>query len=281
MRRYPVFLRRTAIIGLAAAAAACHGSSSSNVATNQQEAYGVWTGTDTVSKLGMTGIITTLNDAVFIRSDGVLYTGTNSGQPTIAVIQAALSGQLHGYSPFGGSFADGSTFGVGTLGGNVTTGATLDATLSFTTTANPTNMNSASGTTSTTQWSLNFESAYAGAPTLSAIAGNYADATTGDPSEGATISISASGAMTAQAATTGCVLNGQVAATDTQNQIYQFTYTYASCTGKYAPWNAIQFTGLGALDTKSTPSTIMLAVAGQAPSPSLINYGFALTLSKT
>jgi hypothetical protein len=281
MRRYPVFLRRAAILGLAAAAVACHGSSSSNVATNPQDAYGVWSGTDSGSGLALVGIVNTLDNAVFIRSDGVLYTGTNAGQPTVAVTQGALSGQLHGYSPFGGSFADGSTFGVGTLGGNVTTGATLDATLSFTTVANPTNMNSASGTTSTTQWSLNFESAYVGAPTLSAIAGNYADATTGDPSEGATISISGSGAMTAQAATTGCVLNGQVAATDTQNQIYQFTYSYGSCTGKYAPLNGIQFTGQGALNSKSTPATIVLAVSGQAPSPTPTNYGFALALSKT
>jgi hypothetical protein len=142
-------------------------------------------------------------------------------------------------------------------------------------------MNSASGTTSTTQWSLNFESAYAGAPTLSAIAGNYTDATTGDPSEGATISISGSGAMTAQAATTGCVLNGQVSATDTQNQIYQFSYSYGSCTGKYAPLNGIQFTGQGALNIKSTPATIVLAVSGQAPSPTPTNYGLALALSKT
>jgi len=274
-------LHRAAIIGLTAAAAACHGSSSSNVATDQQEAYGVWSGTDSGSGLALVGIVNTLDNAVFIRSDGVLYTGNNSGQPTIAVIQAALSGQLLGYSPFGGTFADGSTLGVGTLGGNVTTGATLEATLSFTTTSNPTNMSSASDTTSTTQWSLNFESAYAGAPTLSAIAGNYADGTTGDPAEGATISISASGAMTAQAATTGCVLNGQVAATDTQNQIYQFSYTYASCTGKYAVLNGIQFTGMGALNTKSTPNTIVLAVSGQAPSPTLTSYGFALALSKS
>lgn len=280
MRRYPVFLRRAAIIGLAAAAAACHGSSSSNVATNQQGAYGVWSGTDSSSGLALVGIVNTLNNAVFIRSDGVLYTGTNSGQPTIAVVQSTLSGQLQGYSPLGGSFADGSTFGVGTLGGNVTTGATLNATLSFTTVANPTNMNSASGTTSTTQWTLNFESAYAGVPTQSAIAGNYVDATTGDPAEGATISISASGAMTAQAATTGCVLNGQVTATDTQNQIYQFSYTYASCSGKFAAVNTVQFTGLGALDTKSSPVTIVLAVSGQAPATQT-NYGLSATLNKT
>jgi hypothetical protein len=283
MHRYPVFLRRSAIIGLAAAAAACHGSSSSNVATDQQQAYGVWSGTDTGSQLGLTGIVNTLNAAVFIRADGAVYTGTNSGQTTIVVNQGALSGQLHGYSPFGGSFPDGFTFGIGTLGGSVTSGKTLDGTWNFTTVDNPTNMNSTPGTTTTTQWALSFESDYAGAPTLSAIAGNYTDATpsSGDPSLGSVISISASGAMTAQAATTGCVLNGQVSVTDTTNQIYQVTYSYASCTGSYAVLNGIQFSGMGALNAKVTPATIVLGVSGQASAAPQTSYGLTLTLTKS
>jgi hypothetical protein len=280
MPRTLSFLRGSAILCLAAGAAACHGGSSSNTATNPQNAYGVWSGTDTGSGLALVGIVDSQNDAAFIRADGVLYAGTNSGQPTISVIQGALAAQMQGYSPFGGSFADGSTFGIGTLGGTVTTGKTLDGTWSFTTVANPTNVNSTAGTTTTTQWALNFESAFAGAPSLSTISGNYTDTTTGDPSEGAVLAISASGSVTAQAASTGCVLNGQVTATDTANQIYKFSYSYASCTGDFTVLNGIQFTGLGALNTKSSPVGLVIGVSGQSTS-TRTSYGLALALTKS
>ena len=248
--------RLAAAVVVAAGAAACHGSSSPNTATDQQYPFGIFTGTDS-SGDAVTAIINTGDSAVFIsaskNSAGQLvytqYTGLVAGS------QSPIDGTLHGYPQALQTFADGSNFGIGTLGGLVTTNTSITGTFAFTTTAN---------TTSSTVWTLTFDSIYNAAGTLSAIAGNYSDATLDDPSDGATVSITASGAVTAQAPATGCALTGQLSASTESNDIYTVTLSYASCTGAAAALNSIQFTGFAILNTSVSPAQVTIAVTGES-----------------
>ena len=263
--------RLAAAVVVAAGAAACHGSSSPNTATDQQYPFGIFTGTDS-SGDAVTAIINTGDSAVFIsaskNSAGQLvytqYTGL------LSALQNSIDGTLHGYPQALQTFADGSNFGVGTLGGVVTTNTSLSGTFSFTTTAN---------STSTTVWTLAFDSIYTNTGSLGAIAGNYSDATLDDPSSGATVSITASGAMTAQAPATGCALTGQISASTENNDIYPVTMSYASCSGTSAPLNSIKFSGFAILDTTVSPAEVTVAVTGESSSET--NYGVVMALAAT
>ena len=113
-------------------------NNSSGTSTDQS-ATGVWSGSDSVSGLGVTAIINSGGDATFIRSDGVQFTGT------VQVSGSALAVTVDGYSDFGSAFSDGSTSGLGTLNGTVTTAASITASLTFTT---------ADSTAITGSWSL-------------------------------------------------------------------------------------------------------------------------------
>jgi hypothetical protein len=261
-----------AVVVIAGGAAACHGSSSSNTATDQQNPFGIFTGTDS-SGDAVTAIIDTGYSAIFIsaskNSAGQLvytqYTGL-----LVPSLQYSVNGTLHGYPQPLQTFADGSNFGIGTLGGVVTTNTDLSGTFSFTTISN---------TTSTTVWTLSFDSIYTTAGTLSAIAGNYADATLDDPSDGATVSITASGAITAQAPATGCALTGTISASSESNDIYPVTLSYASCSGTSSVLNSIQFTGFAVLNTAVSPTAVTIAVTGE--SATQINYGVVMALTAT
>jgi hypothetical protein len=263
--------RLAAVVAITGGAAACHGSGSSNTATDQQSPFGIFTGTDS-SGDAVTAIINTGYSAVFIsaskNSAGQLvytqYTGL------VASLQSTIDGTLHGYPQALQAFADGSNFGVGTLGGLVTTNTSLSGTFSFTTTDN---------STSTTVWTLVFDPIYTTAGNLSAIAGNYSDATLDDPSSGATVSITASGAMTAQAPATGCALTGQISASADNNDIYSVTLSYASCSGASAALNSIKFTGFAILDTTISPAEVTVAVTGESSSQT--NYGVVMALAAT
>jgi len=262
--------RRVAAVVVAGCAAACHGSSS-NTATDQQYPFGIFKGTDS-SGNAVTAIIDTSYSAVFIsaskNSAGQLlytqYTGIVAG------LQSTIDGTLHGYPQALQTFADGSNFGIGTLGGLVTTSKSLSGTFSFTTTAN---------STSTTVWTLVYDSIYDTGGSLSAIAGNYSDATLDDPSSGATVSITASGAMTAQAPATGCALTGQISASSESKDIYPVTLSYASCTGTAAALNSISFSGLAVLDTTVSPAQVTIAVTGESAKQT--NYGVVMALTAT
>jgi len=263
--------RLAAAVVVAAGAAACHGSSSPNTATDQQYPFGIFTGTDS-SGNAVTAIIDTGYSAVFIsaskNSAGQLvytqYTGL------LSALQNSIDGTLHGYPQALQTFADGSNFGVGTLGGVVTTNTDLSGTFQFTTTSN---------STSTTVWTLTFDSIYNTAGTLSAIAGNYADATLDDPSDGATVSITASGAITAQAPATGCALTGTISASSESNDIYPVSLSYASCNTASSDLNSIQFTGFAILDTTVSPTQVTIAVTGE--STKQVNYGVVMALTAT
>jgi hypothetical protein len=239
---------RSRFIGLAAVftaacLAGCNSSTSSGSgSTTDQSATGVWSGTDSVTGDAVVAVINSGGQAAFIRSDGVQFDGT------VQVSGSTLAATVTGYTNFNQTFSDGSTYGIGTLNGSVSTGGSLTASLTFTTNDN---------TSLTGTWSLSFEALSNTASSTSAVAGNYTDVATN-----ATLSITSAGVMTEQNTANGCVLNGSISTTDSSVNVYQVSYTLEDCTGTYAPLNGVQFTGLGYLNTNASPTELVIAVAG-------------------
>jgi len=251
MHRCSHFSGFSAVMALALCVSGCGGSSSSSSSstTTNASAAGIWTGTDSASGLALSGIVNAAGLADFIRSDGVQYVGA------VQVSGTALAVTLDGYTQFGAEFSDGSTYGVGTLNATVSTGGSISGTLTFTTSDN---------TATSSTWSLTFDSLYDTASSLSAISGNYSDSSTGDPSSGATVSITSGGVMTAQNSADSCVLNGQVSANNTSYDVYEISYSYESCTGADAVLNGVQFTGLAILNSNVSPVQIVIGGTGQS-----------------
>jgi hypothetical protein len=250
-----------ALLPLALAIAGCGsgsldlGGSDSNPTT--ASAAGIWVGTDSASGLTLTGIIDAAGAADFIRSDGTQYFGTAQVSGT------ALDVTLDVYTQFGNQFGDGSTYAVGTFSGMIN-GSSLSGNVSFTTTDNNAVMS---------MWSLTFDTLYNTASSLSDISGNYMDTSSDDPLSGAAVSISGTGAITAQSASTGCVLNGQVSTVSTSSDAYAVSYTLENCAGADAVLNGIALSGLALLNSNASPVQIVLGVRGQSASGS--NYGIA------
>jgi hypothetical protein len=257
---------RSFLLGLATALtlSACHwgpaaaGSGNPNPVP-QTATEGLWTGTDTVSLLTVTGIVDGDGKALFIRSDGLEFVGTLDASGGL------VSAGVDGYANYGSTFSDGTTYGAGTLTGTVTAGQSLDLTLQFNTSANM----AVSGT-----WNLSFLTLSTSGATVAKISGNYTDAVTG-----ASLAISSGGALSAQGATsgwTGCVLTGTVTVPDVNYDVYNVSYSYASCTGEWAALNGVTFTGLALLNSNNSPMQIIMGAAGGDGSG---DYGIVSTLN--
>jgi hypothetical protein len=248
------------ILALTAAAvtAGCNSSTDNGSGTSgvtNASATGVWSGTDSVSGLGVTALINAAGQAIFIRGDGVQFFGT------VQVSGNTLAVTVDGYSDFPATFSDGSTSGLGTLEGNVSTGATITATLTFNTTGN---------TAVSGSWSLTFEALSNDSSSTSAVSANYTDNVTGT-----VLAIASSGVMTSQNANNGCVLNGSISSNDSSHDLYEVSYTYGSCTSTYAVLNGVQFTGLATLN----PATSQLTMAVSGASTSGARYAIESTLT--
>lgn len=244
---------------LALLAASCNSTSTDSTNTTTQSATGVWSGSDSVSGLGITAIINSAGQATFIRSDGVQFTGSAQ------VSGSSLAVTVDGYPDFSATFSDGSTYGIGTLDGSVTTGSTLTATLTFTTNDN---------TAITGTWSLTYEALSANTSSTLAISGNYTDTVTG-----AVIAISNSGVMSGTTASNSCALTGSVSTSDSTTNVYEVAYSYSACTGTYAVLNGVQFTGLATLNPNLSPAQILMAVTGTATTGD--KYAIISTLGAT
>ena len=252
----PLALVAGAAAGLAAGCNSTDDGTGSGSSTTNASATGVWSGTDSVSGLAVTAIINAAGDAVFMRSDGILFVGpAQVSNDTLAVA-------VDGYSDFPTTFSDGSSYGIGTLNGTVSTGSSIAATLTFTTNGNT----AISGT-----WSLSFAAESNNASSTSAVSGNYTDTVTG-----AVLAISSNGVMTSQNASNSCVLNGSISTDDSTHNIYEVAYSFENCTGTYASVNGVQFTGLATLNTAVAPAQLTMAVSGASSSS---KYGIVSTLN--
>ncbi len=238
-----------------------------SASTTTGTAAGIWTGTDSVSGLQLTGFINADGQADVIRSDGVQFVGTAQVSGT------ALTITLNGYTQYDYQFSDGSTFGTGTFSGTFSSGSTISGTLQFTT---------ADDTGISSTWSLTFDSLYNTASSLSAVSGTYTDNLAGvsdglDPLSGSSVTISSSGVLYAQGSTDGCVANGTISVTNASYDLYQVSYTFADCSGSYAVLNGVQFSGLAELNTDASPQEIVLAVTGESTTAAY--YGIVSDLS--
>jgi hypothetical protein len=225
--------------------------------TTTQSATGVWTGTDSVSGDTVIALINSGGLATFIRGDGLQFTGP------VQVSGGNFVAAVAGYTDFNSTFTDGSTYGIGTLNGTVTTGQSITASLSFT---------SNGGTAVTGTWSLSFQALSTNSSSDSTISGNYTDVVTG-----AVLSINTAGAMTSQNAQNGCVLSGSISTSDASHDLYEVSYHFESCTGTSTGLNSVQFTGLATLNTNSAPAQITMAVVGISAAGN--QYGIVSTLN--
>jgi hypothetical protein len=99
-----------------------------------------------------------------------------------------------------------------------------------------------SGSPTTIDWA--FDPIYYQASAVALVAGTWTMA------DGTTVSVSSSGAITANDATTGCKISGQLTVSDTTVNLYNVTAKYSGCKVSARPLN---LTGLGMLDTSATP----------------------------
>ncbi len=272
MRRCSHFSRCTALMALVLCASGCRGidlgdfGASSTSPTNAS-ATGFWSGTDSATGLTLRAFINSAGQADFIRGDGVQYIGT------VQVSGDTLAVSVNGYTNFGATFSGGSTYGIGSVNGTVSSGASIRATLSFTPTG---------GTQETSTWTLAFQSLSNTAASLSAVAGIYTSgmAFVGrvDPMSSASVTISSGGVIYGQGSASACVLNGSVTVGDSSYDIYEVTYTLLSCTGTYAALNGVQLTGLAVFNTNTAPNQFVIGVTGQAASDGTY-YGLVTVLT--
>ena len=261
--------RLTGVSGVVAAAlllSSCNSTglgSGTGSTTTDESATGVWSGTDSMTGATVIALINSAGQATFVTSGGLQV---NQGQfvGSAQVSGSTLAVTVDGYSNFPSTFSDGSTYGLGTLNGAVTTGSSITATLTFTT-SGPNGGIAISGS-----WSLSYSSQSNNASSPTVISGNYTDTSTG-----AVLSINSNGVMTSQGPN-NCVLNGSVATGDTSHNIYEVSYTYANCTGSYAGLNGVQLTGLATLNTSSSPEQLFIAVTGAS---STYKYSIVSTLN--
>jgi len=221
-------------------------SSSSSSSGGNADPGGIWTGVDSASGLDVVAIVEESGTFDIIRDDDAQFTGQ------AVVSGTSLVASEQGFAQIGGTtFANGATYGVGTLSGVLAAGVSITSNTSFT----PAGASAIAGTLS-----LSFDSLYDSGSALSTIGGNYTNPATGD-----TVAISDSGVITSQNSATSCVLNGQISLINASYDAYGVTYTYSSCgTGAYLPLSGVQLTGLGVLITNISPTQLIIGVTGSA-----------------
>ncbi len=229
---------------------------SGNTNPTAQSATGVWGGTDSVSGDAVTALISSTGQAVFIRGDGDQFTGTAQ------VSSNNLAMSVSGYPDFSATFPDGSSYGIGTLSGTVSSAASLAATLSFTTDGN---------SSITGDWSLTYQSLSNDGSSTGMISGDYTDSVTQSQ-----ISISTGGVLSGTNTGNGCTMNGTVSTGDSTHDIYEVSYTFSNCTGTYQALNGIELTGLATLNSNLSPAQIIMAVTGASATA---KYGLVSTLN--
>ncbi len=241
--RIPMFAAAVAtLFAVVACGGGGGGSASSAPPVVNASPGGIWVGTDSLTGMQITGIVDEAGEAHFIRADGTQYVGT------VVTNGNSFTASFQGMTQFGSTFPDGSIHGTGVMTGAVQERQSISATDTFTTDA---------GTTTNGSLTLNFNSMYDLPSSLATISGNYTDT-----ASGAVMSISASGAITSQDPTTGCVLNGQVTIIDPTYNAYAISVSISSCTGTAAAVNGATFTGLGAINNSVAPEQLVTGVSG-------------------
>jgi len=219
----------------------CDDGGEALIGPTNESVGGIWNGTDSQTGRPVLAIATESGTLHLIRADLVQYVGT------LASLGTTVTGTLDAFAPPGLAFQDGSVHGYGTVTGTIHQRRTLDAAADFVT-----ERGGAFGDTLT----LSFAALYYRPSSLDRIAGTFTAAGTGTG-----YSISGAGAVFAQDATSGCVINGAVTIIDATYNAYGVSLSYASCSGEDAELNGLTLTGLATLDNTGTPEQALVSVA--------------------
>src|ERR1700745_3388362 len=203
---------------------------------------GYWTGS--LNGEPGVGVVDERGNFTFIPADAEQYPGTlvisdipdPSAQP-LTPYGASFSGTIQTLQPgkfpnYGGATAcpppySGDDLGSGILSGTIQPrqlGGTISGTATFT----------AAQCKVIEGISLTFNALYYVPSLLATISGTYSDSQTRT-----VFIISPDGAVFAQDATTGCVINGTVSIINPLYNVYGIEVSYASCTGSLTPFNAM------------------------------------------
>jgi hypothetical protein len=219
---------------------------------------GIWTGVDSVSNQPMVGIVEASGVFDFIRNDGVQFVGQ------AVVSGTSITANDEGFAQIGGAtFANNATYGTGSFSGTVATGTSITVSTTFT---------PLGGTMTTGTWSLTFDTLYDSGSSFAMIGGTYKNASSG-PNANASVTVSSSGVLYGQGATSGCVLNGQVSLVNPTYDAYHVRRRAAAHAA------IIRFSRSARLRTRAPARPAIHASSHQRnapPPPPLLALGLAL-----
>jgi hypothetical protein len=233
--------RATALLAAVILGSCGGGGGGTTIVPTDASPGGIWSGTDSLSGLAVTGLVTEAGEFHVIRSDNVQFFGT------LNVSRNSVSGNFTGVTPVGFVFPDGSATGTGTISGTVQERVSASLATSFRTSR---------GTTSASNLLLTFNALYNRASSLATIAGNYLD-----PVTNAVINVNSNGVVFAQGAVaTGCIITGTISVINAMFNAYRVQYTFSSCGTPYAILNGPTANGLGTLDNTVNPERAIIGV---------------------
>lgn len=193
---------------------------------------GSWNGEPGVALMDESGTFT------FIANDGEQYPGT------LVIDGEAFTGTVQAFTP--GAYPNyGSYYLCGGLSGSILPRQSVSGTSQCQTPQG----------TVTQDFAWTFNALYYVPSSFARISGSYVDSATGTA-----FTISSDGAIFAQDATTGCVINGRVSMINAAYNVYDITVSYASCTGSLTPLNGVTLAGLAALDNSVSPNQLIAGV---------------------
>jgi hypothetical protein len=206
---------------------------------------GSWNGEPGVALMDESGEFT------FIADDGEQYTGA------LLISGDSFTGTVNDFTP--GAFPNYGTYYLcGGLSGAILPGQSVSGTATCETPEGPV----------IDAFSWTFSALYNVPSSLATISGTYVDSATGTA-----FTISADGAVFAQDASTGCVINGTVSIINASYDIYDITVSYASCTGSLTVLNGVTLAGLAALNNSASPEQLVAGVWSTVqPAPLSVTY---------
>src|SRR5438309_1981557 len=201
---------------------------------------GIWIGSDPISVMPVLGLVAESGE-LFFRSQGPTTAGVyfvgqfkTDGNAINANVDAITL-------PFS-IYPDRGTTGTGTLGGHIIERTSIDGGVSITT--DPAAIGG--GRVWANALTLTFNPQYNRASALATIAGNYGPGSLA-------LTISSNGALFAQDASTGCVINGTVATIDTRFNMYAVDLSTMNCATEFGVPDGAQLHGLATLDNSQFP----------------------------
>jgi len=243
------------------------GGSSTPAATTppapvQQNAAGIWNQTYVVSSGVNTG--DTIKSVMLVSPSSSFFTaGVNqqNGCAGIGFGQAAISGTsftateqaaVITFTNIPGinvncSYSDGSTTATVSVTGTVTTGESLVATGTGTTSFG-TSLGSSTDT-------FTYSTLNSIPPSLATVAGSYTTA------DGSTLTIDSAGNISELNNTTGCTYSGTISIPSSSYNIYNVTVAVSACNSTYASSDGLIYSGLAAYNDTVSPNELMFGVS--------------------